>query len=163
MKSLKILIIYLVFGMLISLLGCRSGAQKSLEEKPFGDVDRTYPSINQEPPEVVAQKMFETDKNEVAKIGPQVLRSWREKSGILILDLMSDQTRSKFGKLEESQVWDGNKVFKVAKTTAIVLVGSHQKQALVEKSYRKLVAQGYQNLFVLDGGIEAWAKIYGKR
>lgn len=163
MKLIKKTSILLVFGVLLALQGCRANEKPALEKNPFGEVERTFPSIHQDPPEVVAQKMFELDKNEVVKIGPQVLRSWRDEKGILVLDMMTDQMRSKFGVIKESQKWDGKKVFKLAKNTPIVLVASTQQESMLEKAYRKLQSQGYQNLFVLEGGIEAWSKIYGKR
>ena len=163
MKRVKNIINLLIFGMLVSILGCRSEPQPLLEDKPFGDIERTPPSINQEAPEVMAQKMFEADRNEAEKIGPLVLRSWREKSGILILDLMNDETRTKYGALKESQRWDGKKAFKVAKNTPIVLVASVQDLSLVQNAYRRLEKQGYTNLYILNGGIEAWSKIYGQR
>lgn len=163
MKRWYKLFILLVFSTLLQVTGCRSKPQPRLENNPFKEVERALPSIHQDSPEVMAQKIFEADKNEVEKIGPQVLRGWREKAGVLVLDLMDDPTRAQFGVLHESQKWDGKKVFKVAQNTPIVLVASHRQMSFVERAYRKLQKQGYQNLFVLDGGIEAWAGIYGQR
>ena len=160
-QLIKTFILVFVGGLLG--LGCQTETIKGLKEKPFGEVKQTPPSLNVESPEVIAQKMFEVHENAVSKVGPRVLRDWMKNSDLLALDLTSADTRKKIGKIKGSQIWDGEKKLKISKQTLIVLLALSQQEKLTENICRKLEKKGFESIYILDGGVEAWFEIYGQK
>ena len=160
-QLVKIVILALVGGLLG--LGCQTQAMKGLEEKPFGQIKQTPPSLNRESAEIVTQKMFEAHENVVSRVGPRVLRDWMKNSNLSVLDLTSADTRKKLGQIKGSQIWDGEKELKISKQTSIVLLALSQQEKQIENICRNLEKKGFESICILDGGVEAWFKIYGQK
>ncbi len=143
---------------------CQSKNSSGMKDMPFGEpVIREVPSLIQDDPQVLAQKLFEADEKVAPKVGPLVLRDWMKNGQAIVLDLTSEKVRKKWGPIKGFQRWDGKSVLSVKQSDILILVAANKELGKLSEIEKKMVLAGYSSVYILDGGIEAWVKIFGER
>lgn len=143
---------------------CQSKNSSGMEDLPFGEpVIREAPSLFQDDPQVLAQKLFEADEKASSKVGPLVLRDWMQNGQPIVLDLTNEKVRKKWGPIKGFQRWDGKTALSVNQSDILILVAANNELGKLNQIENKMVLAGYSSVYILDGGIEAWVKIFGER
>ena len=146
MNDFKLNFFFSIFAVVL-IQGCQSKSTSGLVDKPFGEaVGRDIPSLEQDDPQVLAQKLFEADKGSVKKVGPLVLRNWMKNGSPVVLDVTKLNIRKKWGKIKNFHPWNGKDALKVGLDKTIVLVGSKSEVGKLIEIESLLKRSGFRDL-----------------